>query len=94
MASHSDPVGPECCAVQWHERYNKRGGVPRTVFADVSDDEDEIVLKAVSDMEFSTIRRATQIIHEPGSHQIFSITSASGGVVHMQDMYIHTLNGS
>ena len=67
--------------MQWREWYSKRGGVPRTVFADVSDSEDEIVQDAVSNMSFSAIRTATQVITglNPGSHQIFVITRASGG---------------
>lgn len=79
--SYDDHVGPSCCAMQWREWYSKRGGVPRTVFADVSDSEDEIVQDAVSNMSLSAIRRATQVITglNPGSHQIFVITRASGG---------------
>lgn len=57
---------------------------------DVSDAEDEIVQKAVSDMKFSAIRQGTQVINEPGSHQIFLITRPSGSVMHLQDS--HTLN--
>ena len=58
--------------------------MPRTVFAaqDDSDVEDETVQKAASDMEFTAIRKAIQIM--PGNHKIFPITSASGSVMYLQ----------
>lgn len=75
-------MAPTCCVVQWQERYNKKGGVPRRVFTDVSGSDDQTVEDEVENTDFPAIRRATQVITgvNPGSHRIFLITRASGGV--------------